>query len=98
MADVFEHIPIPKVALVAAHRLLAQNGVFFLSMPNMDSMVCRLLHANGVNPYSGEIEHYHNFSRSSLYALLKSHGFWPAEYSVSERYRMCMEVIAIKEG
>jgi protein O-GlcNAc transferase len=98
MADVLEHIPFPKVALVAAHKLVAQNGVLFFSMPNRDSMVWRLLHANGVNPYWGEIEHYHNFSRRRLYALLKSHGFRPAEYSVSERYRVCMEVIAIKEG
>ena len=98
MADVLEHIPFPKVALVAAHKLVAQNGVLFFSMPNMDSMVWRLLHANGVNPYWGEIEHYHNFSRRRLYALLKSHSFRPAEYSVSERYRVCMEVIAIKEG
>ena len=97
MADVLEHIPFPKVALAAAHRLLQQNGVLFLSMPNMDSMVWRLLHANGVNPYWGEIEHYHNFSRRRLCALLKNHGFQPAEYNVSERYRVCMEVIAVKE-
>lgn len=97
MADVLEHIPFPKVALAAAQRLLRQNGALFLSMPNMDCMAWRLLHANGVNPYWGEIEHYHNFSRKRLYALLKSHHFRPAEYRVSERYRVCMEVIAIKE-
>ncbi|HMF06250.1 MAG TPA: methyltransferase domain-containing protein, partial [Methylocella sp.] len=96
MADVLEHISFPKVALAAAHRLLRPNGVLFLSMPNMDSMVWRLLHANGVNPYWGEIEHYHNFSRRRLYTLLESHGFRPAEYNVSERYRVCMEVIAVK--
>jgi hypothetical protein len=33
-----------------------------------------------------------------LYALLQTHGFQPVEYSVSERYRVCMEVIAIKPG
>ncbi len=98
MADVLEHMPFPRVALDAAHRLLLQNGVLFLSMPNMDSMVWRLLHANGVNPYWGEIEHYHNFSRCRLYALLQKHGFRPIEYRVSERYRVCMEVIAVKQG
>jgi hypothetical protein len=55
-------------------------------------------HANGVNPYWGEIEHYHNFSRKRLYALLQNHGFKPADYHISERYRVCMEVIAIKQG
>jgi protein O-GlcNAc transferase len=64
-------------------------------MPNMEN-VWRLLHANKVNPYWEEIEHYHNFSRKRLYALLQEHGFAPVEYHVSERYRVCMEVIAVK--
>jgi protein O-GlcNAc transferase len=98
MADVLEHMPFPKIGLAAAHRLLRANGALFLSMPNMDNMVWRLLHAHGVNPYWGEIEHYHNFSRKRLYALLQEHGFQPMEYQVSERYRICMEVIAIKRG
>ncbi|MGB8899283.1 MAG: hypothetical protein WCC90_08670 [Methylocella sp.] len=58
----------------------------------------RRLHANGVNPYWGEIEHYHNFSRKRPYALLEEHGFRPVEYHVTERYRVCVEVIAIKQG
>ncbi len=67
-------------------------------MPNMDNMVWRLLHANGVNPYWGELEHFHNFSRKRLYALLEEHGFVPLAYYVSERYRVCMEVVAAKRG
>lgn len=97
MADVLEHMPFPRRGLDAAHRLLRPGGVLFLSMPNRDNMVWRLLHANGVNPYWGEIEHYHNFSRKRLYALLREHGFEPIEYHVSERYRACMEVLAIKQ-
>jgi protein O-GlcNAc transferase len=50
-------------------------------MPDMDNMVWRLLHANGVNRHWGEIEHYHNFSRKRLYALLEKHGFRPVEYT-----------------
>ncbi|WOJ90630.1 tetratricopeptide repeat protein [Methylocapsa polymorpha] len=98
MADVLEHMPFPKAGLVAARWLLRPNGVLFLSMPNMDNMVWRLLHANNVNPYWGEIEHYHNFTRKRLYALLEEHGFKPVEYHISERYRVCMEVIAVKQG
>src|ERR1019366_3226202 len=56
---------------------------FFVSMPNRENMVWRLLHAKGVNPYWGEIEHYHNFSRKRLYALLQEHGSQPVEYHVS---------------
>lgn len=98
MADVLEHLPFPKTGLAAARQLLRPGGVLFLSMPNMDSMVWRLLHANKINPYWGEIEHYHNFTRKRLFALLEEHGFAPAEYGVSERYRVCMEVIAAKRG
>ncbi len=97
MADVLEHMPFPKTGLAAARSLLRLGGVLFLSMPNMDNMVWRLLHANQINPYWGEIEHYHNFSRKRLYSLLEEHGFLPVEYGVSERYRVCMEVIAIKK-
>lgn len=43
------------------------------------------------------LEHCHNFGRSRLWALLEECGFKPAEYGVSERYRACMEVLAIKE-
>jgi protein O-GlcNAc transferase len=67
-------------------------------MPNMDNVVWRRLHANWVNPYWGEIEHYHNFSRKRLHALLQQHGFKLAEYHIGKRYRLCMEVIAIKQG
>jgi protein O-GlcNAc transferase len=96
MADVLEHMPFPKNGLAAAHRLLRPGGILFLSMPNMDNMVWRLLHANKVNPYWGEIEHYHNFSRKRLYALLEEQGFHALEYQISERYRVGMEVIAVK--
>lgn len=96
MADVLEHMPYPKAGVQAAHRLLKSNGILFLSMPNVDNMVWRLLDANKVNPYWGEIEHYHNFSRKRLYALLETHGFRAVKYRVSERYRVCMEVLAVK--
>ncbi|VFU09485.1 tetratricopeptide repeat protein [Methylocella tundrae] len=98
MADVLEHMAFPKAGLLAARALLRPGGALFLSMPNADNMVWRLLHANKVNPYWGEIEHYHNFTRKRLYALLEEHGFQPVEYGVSERYRVCMEVVAVKSG
>jgi hypothetical protein len=48
------------------------------------------------NPYWSEMEHFHNFGRSRLYSLLEEFGFRPERYSVSERYKACMEVIAVK--
>lgn len=96
MADVLEHIPYPKTALAAAHRLLGDSGILFVSMPNIESMVWKIMDQANSNPYWGELEHYHNFGRKRLYALLRQHGFEPISYGISERYRACMEVIAMK--
>jgi len=84
------------VGLQAAHRLLQTGGVLLISMPNSGSMVWKALDANNANPYWGEIEHYHNFERDRLYALLAECGFKPVRYGISQRYRVCMEVIAVK--
>jgi 2-polyprenyl-3-methyl-5-hydroxy-6-metoxy-1,4-benzoquinol methylase len=94
LADVLEHLAFPKVALRRAHELLKPEGLLFVSMPNIDSYVWRCLDEEGTNPYWGELEHLHNFSRERLYALLNAHGFEPIRYGISERYVICMEVIA----
>lgn len=96
MADVLEHMPYPGDGLKSAHRLLRAGGVLFLSMPNTENALWQILDRNKANPYWGEIEHYHNFSRSRLYQLLRESGFEPVRYGVSERYRICMEVVARK--
>jgi SAM-dependent methyltransferase len=94
MADVLEHMPFPRETLTAARRLLGPDGVLFLSMPHYDCAAWRLLDAANANPYWGELEHFHNFTRKRLYALLEETGFEPVAYGVSERYRVCMEVLA----
>jgi protein O-GlcNAc transferase len=96
MADVLEHMPFPKRALRRAWDLLRPDGLLFLSMPNVDSFVWQISNGNGSNPYWGEIEHYHNFGRKRLYALLDECGFQAVRYGISIRYRACMEVIARK--
>lgn len=96
MADVLEHMPYPKEGLRAAHNLLADGGILFISLPNTETIVWHVLTQNNANPYWGEIEHYHNFSRSRLYALLRETGFEPVRYGISERYTVCMEVVAKK--
>lgn len=95
MADVLEHMPYPADALRKARELLDEGGVLFLSMPNMDSFAWKALDNNDMNPYWGELEHYHNFGRGRMYALLAECGFRPVRYSVSERYRAGMEIVAI---
>lgn len=96
MCDVLEHMQFPLQGLSAAHRNLIPEGVLVLSMPNRGSPLWRLLDQAGKNPYWGEMEHFHNFSRESLYRLLEAAGFTPLEYGISERYRACMEVLATK--
>ncbi len=94
MADVLEHMPAPAKGLQSAYSQLQDGGILFVSMPHYDCATWRLLDTQNANPYWMEIEHYHNFSRPRLYDLLRENGFEPLCYSVSERYRMCMEVIA----
>jgi 2-polyprenyl-3-methyl-5-hydroxy-6-metoxy-1,4-benzoquinol methylase len=96
MADVLEHVPYPKTVLSAARKLLKDGGVLLISMPNTENILWKILSDQNANPYWGELEHYHNFSRTRLYALLNEHGFNPVRYGISERYRVCMEVIAIQ--
>jgi len=98
LADVLEHMPFPKRALQRVQDLLRTDGLLFLSMPNADSFAWQMLTRTGTNPFWGEIEHYHNFGRKRLYALLAEFGFQPVCYRVSTRYRACMEVIARKTG
>lgn len=97
MADLLEHTAYPKRYLRAAHRLLSDEGILFLSMPNTESIVWQVYDQQGKNPYWGEIEHYHNFGRSRLYSLLMEEGFVPVRFGISERYQACMEVIARRQ-
>lgn len=65
-------------------------------MPNSESILWDQMSASRTNPYWSEIEHYHNFSRTRLFALLAQTGFTAVSYGISERYRLCMEVVAIR--
>ena len=94
-ADSLEHIAFPRAALHRARSLLNAGGALFISMPNRDAPLWRLMDDEGVNPYWGEIEHYHNFGLGRLRALLRECGFDSRHYSVSERYRACMELVAV---
>jgi protein O-GlcNAc transferase len=75
-------------------------GVAPLGLQSADGEITTCGCCTTVNPYWGwgEIEHYHNVSRKRLYALLEEQGFRPAEYHVSERHRLCMDVVSIKQG
>ncbi len=93
-ADVLEHMPFPRKALAKARSLLGPRGVLLVSLPNLDSLHWRVMDRAKTNPYWGELEHLHNFSRQRLYSLLNDEGFEAVGYAVSERYLAGMEVVA----
>jgi len=94
MADVVEHEPFPIDALRSARKLIDSPGILLISMPNTSAPLWHHWNATDQNPYCHEIEHYHNFTRERLYALLEDSGFKPRQYAISERYRCCMEILA----
>lgn len=97
-ADSLEHVPFPKKSLEAAYNLLDDNGMLFISMPNLESIGWKLIdqQENGRHFYWDEIEHHHNFTKKRLYSLLEETGFSPVNYGVSKRYRSCMEIVCKK--
>lgn len=94
MADVVEHVPYPSTVLRSARELIDENGILFISMPNCSAPLWHYWNSTDQNPYWHEIEHYHNFTRERLYAILRETGFEPVHYNISSRYRGCMEVLA----
>lgn len=98
MADVLEHIPFPVPFLVQAHKLLKPNGLIFISLPNLSAPIWEILNENNANPYWAELEHFHNFSRERLIAVLTELGFEHCYYGISQRYRACMELIGRKRN
>jgi protein O-GlcNAc transferase len=98
MCDVLEHVPFPLAALDAVVHALRDGGALFISCPNTDSLAWRTLDGEGVNPYWAEIEHYHNFSFRRLRTLLLQYGLVPVSCSISNRYRVCMDVVARKQS
>lgn len=94
LADLLPRQAFPGDMLKAAHRLLRPGGALFLSMPNREPQLFTRLQAE--NPHWAEFDHYHLFSRSRLYRLLRDHGFEPAEYQISTTHRVGMEVTARK--
>jgi len=98
LQDLLPRQAFPKPMLAAAHRLLRPGGALFLSMPNREPMLFNLLQAFAANPHWSEMDHYHLFTRSRLYRLLRDHGFEPADYQISAAHKVGMEVIARKIG
>jgi protein O-GlcNAc transferase len=96
LCDVLEHVAFPLPVLDAVTHALSINGVLAISCPNRDSLVWRQLDAEDVNPYWLEIEHFHNFSFRQIRQFLSERGYTKIRCTVSPRYRICMDVTALR--
>lgn len=97
MGDVIEHFDVPPAQVVAkAAALLRENGLFYVSTPNVMSVFA--LTMRDADPMRRVCEHINYFSRASLDKVLGQHGFRLEKYDMSPRYNGSMEVIARLEG
>ncbi len=98
LMDVLEHLAYPKQALAQIHGLLDAQGLLIISTPDLGCSSWQLLDQAGLNPYWGELEHHHNFSRTRLLALLDESGFELVEFTIPQRYKAQMELYARKKA
>ena len=96
LMDILEHVPFPKSTLKTIASIMKKKACLIMSMPNTESIIWDLMNENNQNPYLNELEHYHNFSKTTIYRLLNECGIKPIKYGISKRYRACMEIIGLK--
>lgn len=85
--DLLEHLPDPKGFLLEIRRILKDDGIAYIAVPNFGSfhyivmsMLARVTHKN----YFALPYHIYNFTRSTLLRLLRESGFEPLEIHLTE--------------
>ena len=83
--DVFEHIPNPIEALQASHRLLDDNGLLMINLPNSNGVFYRIARVAAKFGYTAPLErlwqkgylspHLYYFNHTNLQQLCEQHGF-----------------------
>ncbi|MDR1871639.1 MAG: methyltransferase domain-containing protein [Deltaproteobacteria bacterium] len=73
MWEVLEHLTEPKTILYEVHRILPENGILLILVPNVGSLVTRLLHERS-DTFGGH-SHLNHFNQASLTKLLNLMGF-----------------------
>jgi len=71
--DVLEHILEPRSFLRQVHGLMARDGILMVAVPNVDSLVCRILHEKSAT-FAGD-SHVNFFNADTLKDLLGRCGF-----------------------
>ncbi|NQU95951.1 MAG: methyltransferase domain-containing protein [Candidatus Omnitrophica bacterium] len=77
MLDVLEHLTNPKYALLEIRRILKSDGILYISTPNINSLLSRILKAKwwGINKF-----HLFYFSKRTLEKMLDACGFKVKKY------------------
>jgi len=77
MLDVIEHLPDPKYVLLEIRRILKDDGILYISTPNIASLISRMLKAKwwGINRY-----HLYYFSKNTLEKMIDASGFKIKKY------------------
>lgn len=73
MSQVIEHALDINLWVAKAWRLLNDDGVLVLAMPNFENIVCVLFRER--DPYVSPPQHLNYFTTKSIAALLRRHGF-----------------------
>ncbi len=78
MADLLEHLPQPKETLLEVRRILKDDGILYISTPDISSFLSQFLEAQwwGINAY-----HLFYFSKKTLNDLLYTTGFKTIKYA-----------------
>jgi len=82
MGDVIEHLPAAGDALDRVRELLPEGGILAMTLPDSGSRVARVM---GRRWWSVIPTHVHYFTRRSVTALLRNHGFETLDLSTSPK-------------
>jgi len=99
-----EHTPDPKQVIRAAHRILKNDGILIIAVPNLDNTVFQFFYRlvrfkrfHLFDPADREL-HLCHFSPGSLKALLESNGFYVTQITpdggIIEWKRKALDVIS----
>jgi len=77
LLDLIEHIPRPSEMLKECHRVIKPGGVLAVLTPNVESLVCRILH-EGCSTFGKN--HLQYYSKETLTRILEKSGFQPLKF------------------
>lgn len=95
MVDVIEHLVNPKETLIQTRRILKNDGLLFISTPDVDSLASRILKAKwwGIKKY-----HLFYFSKETLGKMLDAAGFKIIKFNSHPRVFSALYLIEQLQG